>query len=258
MTKTYISMDELPAIMDTRRTVVKRLLTCPVHAQVLLDAMVQNAHVHTVVAELDAFDGLIHLLRHQFEYLSEEPIRFAWFPPHALLKLAAFHGHLLIWKFLRERPYMGNDDGDERDVAYSAVEVAASRGHVAFLDKLLHDYKRPNEAGAVVGRVQTSVVTAGTSHTTTAIDAAAANAHLDVVAWTSTWCTSSIQIDQKVFVHGAARRNSARALPRGRVLGRPQGRDPTRTELDAAAPHGHLDIVKYLHHGRRGSTLRVT
>ncbi|KAF0700425.1 Aste57867_9050 [Aphanomyces stellatus] len=241
-----LSLDELPSIMETRRGVVKRLLARTDQTAALRDAMVQNSHVRTVVAEFAAFDGIPQLMQDACVGPANQNFRIHWYStsqwrtPRSLFQLAAFHGHLSIWRALREMHYP-KQYADGRAMAYAAIEVAATRGHVAFLGKMLHIRGRfklrylvssPNDSNALgtvtrlplldvmCAKGTTSAVQllldAGSSHTTDAMDRAAANGHVDVV----------------------------------KILHELSNQGCTTTAMDQAAIHGHDKVVRFLHANR--------
>ncbi|KAF0700424.1 Aste57867_9049 [Aphanomyces stellatus] len=190
--------------------------------------------------------------------------------PRSLLQLAAFHGHVSIWCILHEMKYF-MELGNGWAMAYAAVEVAATRGHVAFLDNFnIMKMDELLSSGGPVTRtplldamcagghaaVVQSLLRGGILHTTDAMETAAANGHADVVKALHEH-SSRVNRPAKCSIkawHRATVREHYRVVEylvdHNLVI-------PTETELEMAAAQGHLNIVKYLRESQCGTTLCV-
>ncbi|KAF0717005.1 Aste57867_2547 [Aphanomyces stellatus] len=151
-----VHMDNLEAVMETRRTLVDAVLNHPVNADVLFHLATNCTQTRDVVVEFAAFFGRLDLLKRlcttMKRQLSTDPRRDPQFDAfdrilipsnaHLLRQLAAFHGYLDVLVFLNTTSYSSLTSRGGTKLSYSDIEVAAERHHVAVLEYLVDGAKQ--------------------------------------------------------------------------------------------------------------------
>ncbi|KAF0695173.1 Aste57867_13998 [Aphanomyces stellatus] len=151
LTGQHVDMDDLPATMQHRQSLVEAVLQHPTNSVVLSTLLAKQVHIRDVVVEYAVFFGCLDLVKSicttmkrnllsdsseeaQFDALNRLRI-----PSNALQlrQLAVFHGHLDVLMYLNTTSYSSLHGRCGTELSYSDIEVAAERRHLRCVEYLV-------------------------------------------------------------------------------------------------------------------------
>ncbi|KAF0720840.1 hypothetical protein As57867_000035, partial [Aphanomyces stellatus] len=262
---TFVDMDSLAALMEHRHQLVMAVLDTPRTAVDLHAMLASNPRLRDVVAEYAAFYGNMELMQRICEnakerlpwngtYLStNDTHKYVHSIASHLCQLAAFHGHLSIWKLL-QKPYQSYVRHGSL-TTYSDLEVAAECGHYLFVQHAIDYAQSRHERGHTYWGLRNRIPSKQSGH------AKFRWGHhlnlLDVVAGDGNLEMAKVLLQHKATHSDAAIDNAAANghLDMVQYIHETRESKCSTQAMDGAAANGHLEVVQFLHdHRTEGCT----